>query len=659
MPREEDYLELRAEQEQVLEFRSGFGVKAMLGGLFVAFLVLPGSMFMSLMLGQALGQAAVWVTLIIFLEICKRCRATLTKQEMFILYSVTTGVMAAGFVQSGGFTVGGFIWMQYFVRSPAAHSFEIADRVPLWMAPPPDSAAYVLRDLVHRDWVPHLTLMGILIVWNRLSYFSIGYAAFRVTSDVEKLPFPMAPIAAQGITALAESDKETWRWRCFSIGSTIGIIWGVIYVGIPAITGVFLKKPLYLLPVPFIDFTKQVQNIGWLQAVPLALSTQLNLVMVGFVLPFWMVVGSFTAGVVGRLILNPLLYRAGMLPSWERGMDVIETGIANGFDFWLSFGIGTGVALALLGFYTTFTALVKARRKRKGEPTQFGSLWRTPPGRGDIPIGVSLLFYVAKTSWVIVLCHWLVPKFPIWIMLVFGFGYTPVMTYVSARLVGLTGHGVGFPYVREATFILSGYKGVDIWYAPIPLGDAGGGAQNFRVTELTGTRFTSVYKAEFFMIPVTLFASLFFWSYIYRTSDIPEDYPFVSRFWPRDSIMSAFWMTATTTGNDFFLNAIKFKIAGAGLAYGVLMYPLLRLLNAPTLFLYGTIRGLAGDPMDLFPELLAALFGRYYFARRFGKRNWARYTPILAAGYGCGIGLIGMVAIAVRLIASAVTQLPF
>ena len=52
---QEDYLMVRDAQEAPTQFEEGFGLKAMLGGLFVAFLVLPGSMFMFLMLGQQLG----------------------------------------------------------------------------------------------------------------------------------------------------------------------------------------------------------------------------------------------------------------------------------------------------------------------------------------------------------------------------------------------------------------------------------------------------------------------------------------------------------------------------------------------------------------------------------------------------------------------------
>jgi hypothetical protein len=649
----EDYLQIRAQQGEVTEFAEGFGLKAILAGLFVAFVVTPGSMFMWLMLGQQLGTPAVWVTLIIFLEIAKRCRTTLSRQEMFVIWSVTWGILGAA-VMEHGMT---FIWMQYFVRSDAAVQFEIANQIPFWKAPPPGSAAYTMRNLLHRDWWPAIALMGFFILWGRLSYFSLGYVLFRVTSDVERLPFPLAPIRAKGVVALAESEQETWRWRCFSIGSTIGIAFGLLYVGVPVLSGVFLRKEIYLIQVPFYDLTKQLQDVPWFRAVPMAIGTNLGGVFYGFVLPFPVVIGGFLAGVLGRLLLNPILYRLGVLEMWEPGMDYIETGLANQFDFWLSFSIGTVVAVALLGFYAAASRALRARRERKeaGTPTMLGP----PPGRGDIPIPVALLFYVATTAWMILLCHWLVPKFPIWILLAFGFGYTPLMSYVSARLNGLTGHQVGVPYVREAALVLSGYKGVDVWFAPLPMADVGPGAAHFREVELTGTKFTSIFKAQVFLLPVAVVCSLLFWSFFYKISDIPEDYPFAMRFWPAGATVSAFWMTATTTGNAFFLKAIRFPFIAAGAGYGLLMYPFLRVIGAPTLFVYGTIQGLVGDPAMQFPTLAGALLGRYYMAKVFGKTQWPEYTPVLAAGFACGMGLVGMGSVALQLIARAVTMVPF
>ncbi|MHC4481208.1 MAG: OPT family oligopeptide transporter [Planctomycetota bacterium] len=596
----EDYLKIREEQEEPTEFAHGWGMKAFLAGLFVAFVVMPGSMFMWLMLGQQLGAPAVWVTLIIFLEIAKRCRTQLTRQEMFVIYSVTWAVLGTA-IPAPHLWMNTFVGMTYFVRSGAAVQFEIANQVPFWRAPPPGSAAFVQRSLLHPDWWPQLALVTVLLVWGRLSFFSLGYALFRLTSDVEKLPFPVAPVAARGVTALAESDEETWRWRCFSIGSTIGVVFGLIYVVVPTLSGVFLRKPLYLLPMPFYDFTLKLQDVGWFKAVPLAIGTDLGLVFWGFVLPFWMVMGQFAGGVLGRLVLNPILYRTGVLRMWEPGMDYIETGLANQFDFWLSFSIGTAIAIALLGLYAAFTQGILARRKRTA--TMASSLG-PPKGRGDVPVLVALLFYVAGTLWVTVLCHILVPKFPLWMLLAFGFGYTPLMSYVSARMHGLAGHARGIPYARHAAFVLSGYKGVDIWYAPVPMHDAGWGVRHFREIELTGTKFTSIFKAQLVMTPIALVAGLLFWSFLYKISDIPEDYPNALRFWPRDATMQAFWMTATTTGNAFFLKALNWRFI-------------------------------------------------------FGRERWGHFTPVLAAGYYAGLGLIGMGAVAIMLIHKAITMIPF
>ncbi|HUS59389.1 MAG TPA: peptide transporter [Planctomycetota bacterium] len=643
-----EYQQYRRDEDVPKTYVDGFGWKAVIGGLFVGFLLVPGGMFLNLMVGGAgYGDAVNWVTIILFTEIAKRCRTSLSKQETYILFAVSGGVLGMAI----GSYFNSFIWNQYLVQSAFAAKFDIAHRIPIWVAPGPGSEAYTQRSLLHSDWWPNLLMMGIWLVWGRLNFYSLGYALFRITSDVERLPFPMAPIAAGGITALAESDKETWRWRVFTIGSTIGIAFSAIYVAVPTLTGVAFGQSIQLIPIPFIDLTTNFQDI--LPAVPLALGTNLIIIFVGFVLPFWMVVGGAIGGFLGQLIINPILYHNGVLKHWTRGSTVIETGIANGTDFWMSWGIGSGIAVALIGIFTAVRGIIRSSGTKKGGLAP-------PEGRGDIPITMALLFYVVSTTGTIMICHALVPKFPIWILLVFGFGYTPLMSYISARMIGLTGSGVGFPYVQEATFVLSGYKGVDIWWAPIPLGDAGGGAASFREMELTGTKFSSLFKAQLFMIPVALVSSLLFWSFIWKMGQIPSAaYPYANQFWRQGAFWQCFWRTATTTGSDFFLETIKpwFVLAGGGFA--LITYTVLSLFGLPTLLLYGIINGLGGDPMNAIPMLGAALVGRYYFARKFGAENWKKYTPILLAGFACGYGLIGMVSIAVSLISKAVTQMPF
>jgi hypothetical protein len=56
---------------------------------------------------------------------------------------------------------------------------------------------------------------------------------------------------------------------------------------------------------------------------------------------------------------------------------------------------------------------------------------------------------------------------------------------------------------------------------------------------------------------------------------------------------------------------------------------------------------------------IGALIGRRYFRRRYGEENWRRYTPVLAAGYACGVGLIGMLSVSFAMIAKTISSLPF
>src|SRR5205823_12287100 len=134
--------------------------------------------------------------------------------------------------------------------------------------------------------------------------FGLGYVMYRLTSDVEKLPFPMAPVAASGITALADASggNETWRWRVFSFGAMLGMVFGAIYLALPAITGAFLPEPISIFPLPFKDLTSNVE--GFLPAVPIVIAFDLGLVILGMVLPFWAMAGSFI-GLIVCMGMNP------------------------------------------------------------------------------------------------------------------------------------------------------------------------------------------------------------------------------------------------------------------------------------------------------------------------------------------------------------------
>ena len=340
----------------------GFGWTTVWGALFVGFVMLPGAIYLGLVTGQSLGGAAQWVSIILFIEIARRSFGKLRAQEIIILYWVAGGLMAIGgklgsaAVIFGG-PFGGFIWDQYLINSQQAVG--LAEHIPNWAMPPLGSSAYAGRTFLHVDYLRPLVVLTTAMILTRINTLSMGYALFRLTNDVEKLPFPMAPVYAGGATALAESSakQEGWRWRVFSTGTFIGVIWGAIYVVVPTLSSIFLTDVIQILPIPFADFTPAIRAL--LPATVLGIATDLGTVLVGFVLPFWVVVGTFIASMVSYLVANPLLYHYKILHSWSPGMKAIPTQISNTLDFWLSFTIGPAVLVALLGMAFAVRASIR------------------------------------------------------------------------------------------------------------------------------------------------------------------------------------------------------------------------------------------------------------------------------------------------------------
>lgn len=644
-------------------YQDGFNMKAILGGLFLGFVMLPGAIYLSLVAGQegAMQTAGRWVTIILFTEVARRCFTRLTRQENMVIFMLAGGLVVA---QGGFFDL---LWKQFLVQSYEVEKFGILQDLTkpenAWIAPARDSQAMIKRSLLHKDWLLPILVIVASQLLGRINSFSLGYALFRLTSDVEKLPFPLAPIAAQGATALAESyEKEgSWRWRAFSFTCAIGILFGLIYIVVPTVTGGIMNTAIQLLPIPFIDLSQRIHKI--LPAALLGISTNLGDVFTGFVLPFSMIAGSFGASILSSVFLNPVLYKMKVLTTWSPGMETISTSIANGLDFWMSFQIGTSIMVAVLGIVLASKTLIKGQESSEGSEAG-KSRFALPVGRGDFAIWKALLAWAVSTLLLVALCRKLVPSFPWWIFAFYGLIWTPLNSYISARMIGLTGGGIAFPYMREASFILSAkflnYSGVAVWFAPIPLGDFGGYSQFFRELDLTRTKLTSIIKAQVFVFPLLLVCSILFCAFLWKMDSIPSaSYPYAAKMWPLGAYHFCLWATGTQTGNSLILDVIRLDYVLIGFAAGVVIYAVVLGARLPTLLFYGIIGGLGGWPHGAIPTFAGALLGKYYFLKRFGQTNWRRYAPVAAAGFTCGVGLAGMISVGFTLISKSVIQLPY
>ena len=544
-------------------FDEGFTIRTIIGVLFISLIMTPGEMFLGLYTGGGVGAAAQWVTVILFLEVSKRSFTSLKRQEIYLLVYVASALIAR---EEGAFL--DLLWRQYFVRSAEAEQFGISRILPWWWAPPPDSEAIAERTFLHRDWLAPILLLVIGTIMGRIAWFTSGYMLFRLTSDREQLPFPTAPMSALSAMALAEdsgAEQETWKWPVFSIGAAIGASFGAIYVGVPVVTELWGAK-VEILPIPFWDLTPYFGNI--LPATPLGIAVHLGPIFSGLLMPFWSVIGSFS-GVMLHTAISPFLYELGYLPRWEVGMDTIRTQIATGIDFWRAFSIGITIAVTIVSFYQLFSTgrekraelREKLQLEKADQPTvcQHSDCHRPSEvrgyclkhlGRGDFNLWICASLFCVAAIYPIVLAKTLFPTLVstglLVIFVLIAFVYAPIMSFVSARLDGLVGREISIPYVDEAIRFMTGFRGVEIWFVPFPARNFGGHAEGFRVVELVGMKFTSLLKAELFMLPIVLVVSMMYWTFLWRLAPIPsESYPYAQLMWPLRAFDQALYFSST------------------------------------------------------------------------------------------------------------------
>ena len=665
-------------------FEEGFTWPACFGSLFVALVMVPGAIYMALIAGTQIGPAAQWVTVILFIEVARRAHKALKKAEIFTLFYLTGAIMAPAAVATGLFQGGlRLLWSQFYVQSSAAQASGIAEFIPNWVAPS-DPAVLDQRSIFLWEWAPAIGLIMVTTILSRIDNMVLGYGLFRLTSDVEKLPFPMAPLGAQGILALSEEQAEesgardigsdtpqarNWRWRVFSIGGFIGLAFGAVYLGLPIISGALLNQPIVIFPIPFVDLTQVTADV--LPAVAVAIPWDLGMLVIGMMLPFFAMLGSFL-GLIITFVANPILQKAGILSSWNPTDKYIRTLFKNNIDFYFSFSIGVAMSIAAVGIASlikglrTFRRASRRRRELGGADTE-PDPYATPPGRGDIKgkfIIVTYLFtttlYITASCLLLYSVHGTVHKGVLAVMLFYGFLYTPLISYATARLEGIAGQVVTIPFVREASFILSGYRGVAVWFLPIPLHNYGSRTVFYRQAELTGTRFRSLWKAEVFLTPLVIVSGLIFAHVIWRLGSIPgPQYLFAQEMWELYAENQSIVYSSTLGGFSEFEQAFNWKYLLSGVGLGTAGFAALGWLGAPTFLIYGVVRGLGQtEPHAILLQFIGALIGRYYFQKRMGLK-WRQYIPVVAAGFSCGMGLVGTLGVGIMFLVKSVFQMPF
>ena len=656
--------EFRSQMEVPSTFEEGFSWTSLVGALFIGLLMVPGAMYMNLLAGIGVGPAAQWVTVILFIEVSRRAHKNLSRPQVFVLFYMASAVVAVPF--------SGLLFNQFFAQSRAATGIGVAQALPEWYAPS-DPDVLAERSFFMKAWMPAVGIVIFQTIMGRLNSSVLSYGFFRLASDIEKLPFPMAPVGAQGVMALVEQQteegeskdvkKESWRWRVFSIGGVMGLAFGALYMGLPAVSSAVLGKPIQLFPIPFVDWTSKTSDL--VPALATGLSLNLGQFIVGMVLPFYAMLGSFI-GFLITAVANPILFHAGVLTSWEMGDDTVKTLFKNSIDFYFSFSIGVALSLAVVGIWQVAKGLREsvAKSKEGKAAADADEQFRTSrKGRGDIPGPIILGIYILTSLSYILLSGWLVDwhRGVMVVLFFFAYVYTPVISYVTARLEGMAGQVVQIPFVREAAFILSGYTGgVKVWFLPIPMADYGRRTVFWRQAELTGTKFWSIWKTELILVPIILLSSIVFAQFIWSLNPIPgPEYPYTERMWELQAASRCIIFSSTLGRYSTFEQAFRPDYLFTGMGLGLIVYYTMHALGAPIMLVYGMVRGLNQTmPHVITTQFIGALIGRFYFRRRMGLK-WRQYIPVVSAGFSCGMGLITVFSVGLNFLAKAVIKIPY
>ncbi len=648
-------------------FEEGFTWVTFIGVIFISILMVPGTIFLHLVAGKSLGPAAQWVTVILFIEMARRANKVLKLPEVFMLYFIAGQAILLPFE--------GILWQQFFVDSNAAQAWGIADDVPFWWVPS-DPDVLAKRSVFQIEWIPAIALATFSILMTRINNVVTGYGLFRIASDLEKLPFPKATIQANGIIALSEEQKEMdqrkkgaeseeearkrWRWRVFSMGGIIGLVFSAIYLGMPTLSGTILDQPIQLIPVPFVDWTQQTGDI--LPAVHTGISLDLAQLIMGMALPYYAMIGSMV-GYLFMIIANPIMYNIGILTSWNPGDDTVVTLMKNNVDFYFSFVVGFTILLFIVGLLGSIKSVRKWKQnKRDAEAKGESRKSSITVDRGDIKNHYIILTYVLVTMAYIVVSGFLIDWHPgvMAALFFFGFVYTPLISYTTARLEGMTGEVIMLPLIREASLILSGYHGVKVWFMPLPMDNYGVATVMYRQAELAGTKFKGLWKAIFMLTPVVVIASLAFSSYIWSLADVPSPrYPFAQKMWELKAEQKCIMFSATLEGFSLFDKAFRPWVIVSGGVFGAVGFGIVNMLGIPVFLMYGIMRGFGMTfPHVVIPNFIGAIVGKYYFQKKMGLK-WKQYVPVVMSGYLCGTGLLTTVVVGFTFLMKSSIKLPF
>jgi len=657
---------------------TGLTPRIILAIISATLLLQPAMIYFYLIMGMGL-PISQWVIVLLVAGIAKLYGNPLTIQELFVL-SLVGGM---------GFGLGWYflnpIKNLFFMISPITRSFGITDYIPWWFVPPYETSLYLaqVRTFFHPSWTVPLLLSVLTILLTIICDICLGYVAYQLYAVVEELDFPAYSMAAETIVELSSGGS---RLKYFWGAIASGVIYNILSFWLAFASG---NPYLQLVPRGLVDLTNVIETN--LPGATFGFTTDLYPFLVGFLLPIG-VSASMLAGAFGLYFIgNHLITRMDLWPEeakWTPGMGMSFLTLRSQLYFWFSFCMGLAISALVIPLLTrprTITKLIKSF-SRVSETKVFGSF----------DPRLFLAVFLAIAIFDVLLVHFLVPGFPWWILLFFTVGWSLFSTFVSTYSVGVTFGGFGVPYLKEATIYYSGYRGMDIWFAPIIISMGGTWvAGSLRQADITNTNKADFIKAYLLVVFIGLSLGFVWASWFWASAPIPGSaYPYTISGWIGENIAWARWFKWLWSGHLFHEDLI---LAGFGVGTAIYLitsyilhapYVLISVVTgifmpppyvtgsvtagvvggAMTMAQIGALTGQVSVPTFVFAygpipttiaNLVGSIVGKYIFEKRFGSEEWKRIAPLIVMGFGIGDATLWGIAWIVTMIGKSLWLLPY
>jgi len=625
------------------EFKSGLTWRSFTALLYSLLIFSPAAIYLNLVtIGGGLGSAVEVTTLFLFSELAAFSGNPITPQEAAMIFGPATRV-AGGFLD--------LIYRLYFVHSPLLIQFGIDPKeIPWWFSPPRTSPVWDLRTFIHPDWLPIILVNVIVHVTSLASGIFFGLLARELFIEGERLPFPMQQIIVSAIITFSRREKRLFH--VLSSCAMLGLIYGFILYTLPQVSGALSGIPIDPIPKPWVDLTGLIEP--YLPGASFGIATSLTGISAGMMIPQeQLVIGIFVGSVLRFLVINPLLIKLGISEwagFWKPGMNLTQIYQYSQLYFWLNPLIGVGFAVGIVPFIfkgrvfinsliSAFQIPVARRRVEQrisGPPA--GAFW------------IALLFALGIIG-SIALDLFLIPDFPLWVLILYEFVMPFLITLSAGRMVGLTGTTAGslsIPYFHQITIIASGYPKISAWFLPLKVDPGTGWLINFKICQLTRTTLRSWIICGVAGWILSFIIGFAFTEIFWRAAPIPSGmYPVPAIMWPIQIMNTCVWITRP---QRFFDPA---AIAYWGVGFGLLMA--LSHYTNMLYFMIGIAAGLS-TPIPGAVLILAGLIIKRIMYLQMGRQWTLRHRAIILAGIALGEGLASILGTSIMIIAKGISS---